>query len=75
MLERNLEISFDEHKCRIGNQKGILKTINIIETLPNGKKKTVHTEVNFKSQESNQGYQALIKLLKKPIQSTGRRAA
>lgn len=75
MLERNLEISFDEHKCRIGNQKGILKTVNIIETLPNGKKKTVHKEFHFKSQENNQGYQALIKLLKKPIQSIGRRAA
>ena len=40
MEVRNLVISYDEHKCRIGGQKGTLKAINIVETLPNGKKKT-----------------------------------
>ena len=49
MEVRNLVISYDEHKCRIGGQKGTLKAINIVETLPNGKKKTRPPKILCKS--------------------------
>ena len=75
MEVRNLVISYDEHKCRIGGQKGTLKTVNIMETLPNGKKKTVHSDIHFESQDTKQGYKNLLKLFKMPVKDTKRRAA
>lgn len=75
MEVRNLVISYDKHKCRIGGQKGILKTINIVENLPNGKKKTVHSDIHFESQNQKQGYKALLKLLKTPEKDIKRRVA
>ena len=75
MEVRNLIISYDKHKCRIGGQKGTLKTINIVETLPNGKKKTVHSDIRFESQNKKQGYKNLLKLLKMPEKDIKRRVA
>lgn len=75
MEVRSLIISYDKHKCRIGGQKGILKTINIVETLPNGKKKTVHSDIHFESQNKKQGYKNLLKLLKTPEKDIRRRVA
>ena len=75
MEVRNLIISYDKHKCRIGGQKGTLKTINIVETLPNGKKKTVHSDIRFESQNKKQGYKNLLKLLKTPEKDIKRRVA
>lgn len=75
MEVRNLVISFDKHNCRIGGQKGTLKTVNIVETLPNGKKKTVHSDIHFQSRETKQGYKNLLKLLKMPVKDAKRRAA
>ena len=75
MTERNFVISYDEHKFRIGGQKGTLKAINIVETLPNGKKKTVHSDIHFESQNTKQGYKNLLKLFKMPTKDTERRAA
>ena len=71
----NLVISFDEHNCRIGGQKGTLKTVNIVETLPNGKKKTVHSDIHFESQETKQVYKALLDHFKAPVKADERRAA
>ena len=75
MEVRNLVISYDKHKCRIGGQKGTLKTLNIVETLPNGKQKTIHSDIHFESQNQKQGYKALLKLLKTPQTDTKRRVA
>ena len=75
MEVRNLVISYDKHKCRIGGQKGILKAINIVENLPNGKKKTVHSDIHFESQNTKQGYKNLLKLLKTPEKDNKRRVA
>ena len=75
MEVRNLVISYDKHKCRIGGQKGILKTINIVENLPNGKNKTVHSDIHFESQNTKQGYKNLLKLLKTPEKDNKRSVA
>ncbi len=75
MEVRNLVISYDEHKCRIGGQKGTLKTVNIVETLPNGQKKTVHSDIHFESQDTKQGYKNLLNLFKMPVRDTKRRVA
>ena len=75
MEVRNLVIYSNEHKCRIDGQKGTLKTVNIVETLPNGKKKTVHSDIHFQSQDIKQGYKILLKLFKEPQKGTKRRAA
>lgn len=75
MEVRNLVIYSNEHKCRIDGQKGILKTVNIVETLPNGKQTTVHSDIHFESQNTKQGYKNLLKLFKMPIKDTKRRAA
>ena len=75
MEVRNLVISFDEHKCRIGGQKGTLKTVSIVETLPNGKQKTVHSDIRFESQDKGQGYKNLLRLFKLPVKDTKRRTA
>lgn len=76
MEVRNLVISYDQHKCRIDGQKGVLKTVNIVEALPNGKNKTVHTDIHFETDKANPAYKSLLKLLKKPTeQKTTRRAA
>ena len=71
----NLVISYAECKCRIGGQKGTLKTVNIVETLPNGKQKTVHSDIHFQSHGTKQGYKNLLKLFKMPVKGTKRRAA
>ena len=75
MEVRNLVISYDEQKCRIGGQKGTLKSIYIVETLPNGKQKTVHSDFHFVSQEKTPVFNNLLKLIKKPEKASGRRAA
>lgn len=75
MEVHNLVISYDEHKCRIGGQKGTLKSVNIVETLPNGKQKTVHSDIHFVSKTETPIFKNLIKLLKNPENSTDRRAA
>lgn len=75
MEVRNLVISYDQHKCRIDGQKGILKTVNIVESLPNGKNKTVHTDIHFETENANPGYKSLLKLLKKPTEKKELRRA
>lgn len=75
MEVRNLVIYSNEHKCRIDGQKGTLKTINIVETLPNGKKKTVHSDIHFQSQDTKHGYKNLLRLFKMPVKDTKRRVA
>ncbi len=75
MEVRNLVISYDQHKCRIDGQKGILKTVNIVETLPNGKNKTVHTDIHFETENANPGYKSLLKLFKKPTEKKELRRA
>lgn len=75
MKVRNLIISYDEHKCRIGEQNGILKTISIVETLPGGKKKTVHSDIRFESRDKRQEYRTLLKLFRRSQADDERRAA
>ncbi len=75
MKVRNLIISYDEHKCRIGEQNGTLKTISIVETLPSGKKKTVHSDIHFESQHKRQEYKTLLKLFRRSQAGAERRAA
>ncbi len=75
MEVRNLVISYDQHKCRIDGQKGILKTVNVVETLPNGKNKTVHTDIHFESTNEKPGYKSLLKLLKLPTDKKQTRRA
>lgn len=66
MEVHNLVISYDRHKCRLDGHKGVLKTVNIVETLPNGKSKTVHKDIHFETENANPGYRSLLKLFKKP---------
>lgn len=75
MEVHNLVISYDEHKCRIGGQKGTLKSVNIVETLPNGKQKTVHSDFRFVSQNKTPIYKNLLKLVKMTEIKSDRRAA
>ena len=75
MKVRNLIISYDEHKCRIGEQNGTLKTISIVETLPSGKKKTVHSDIRFESRDKRQEYRTLLKLFRRSQADAERRAA
>lgn len=75
MEVRNLVIYSNEYKCRIDGRKGTVKTVNIVETLPNGKKKTVHSDIRFESQDTKQGYKNLLKLFKRHQKDTKRRAA
>ena len=75
MKVRNLIISYDEHKCRIGEQNGTLKTISIVETLPGGEKKTVHSDIRFESRDKRQEYRTLLKLFRRSQADAERRAA
>lgn len=75
MEERNYIFSFNEEKCKVGNQKGTLKTFKIEEKMSDGSKVCVHTDIHFKSKETNPVYLKLIKLLKKSSKSQNRRAA
>lgn len=75
MKVRNLIISYDEHKCRIGEQNGTLKTISIVETLPGGKKKTVHSDIRFESRDKRQEYRTLLKPFGRSQADAERRAA
>lgn len=75
MKVRNLIISYDEHKCRIGEQNGTLKTISIVETQPGGKKKTVHSDIRFESRDKRQEYRTLLKLFRRSQADAERRAA
>lgn len=71
----NLIISYDEHKCRIGEQNGTLKTVSIVEMLPDGKKKTVHSDIRFESQDKRQEYKTLLNLFRRSQAGAERRAA
>ena len=75
MEERNYIFSFNEEKCKIGNQRGVLKTFKIEEKLKNGTKVCVHTDIHFKSKEVSPAYMKLVKLLNKAHKSQNRRAA
>ena len=75
MEERNYIFSFNEEKCKIGNQKGILKTFKIEEKLENGNKVCLHTDIHFKSKEVSPAYLKIMKLLSKVPKSQNRRAA
>ena len=75
MKVRNLIISYDEQKCRIGEQNGTLKTVSIVETLPGGKKKTVHSDIRFESRDKRQEYRTLLKLFRRSQADADRRAA
>ena len=75
METRNFVISFDKHKCRIGDQRGTLKTVSIIETLPNGKRKTIHSDIHFESDDQTPGYKSLLRFIRLPDKDKQRRAA
>lgn len=75
MKVRNLIISYDEHKCRIGEQNGTLKTVSIVEMLPDGKKKTVHSDIHFESRDKRQEYKTLLNLFRRSQAGAERRAA
>ena len=75
MEERNYIFSFNEEKCKVGNQKGMLKTFKIEEKMADGSKVTVHTDIHFKSKELSPTQMKLMKLLKRVHKSQNRRAA
>ena len=75
MEERNYIFSFNEEKCKVGNQKGTLKTFKIEEKMADGSKVCVHTDIHFKSKELSTAHLKLMKLLHKPIKFQSRRAA
>ena len=75
MEERNLVISYDQHKCRIDGQKGVIKSVKIVENMPNGVNKTVHSEIRVEMADANPGYKSLLKFLKLPSKNNNLRRA
>ncbi len=75
MENRNFELSFEEHECTIDGLKGKLKTVKVLEKLPDGKSKIVHSDIHFVSHDKKPGYRDLLKLFQRPSQANGRRAA
>lgn len=47
MEQRNYIFSFNEEKCKVGNQRGTLKTFKIEEKLADGSKVCVHTDTEL----------------------------
>ena len=75
MEERNYIFSFNEEKCKVGKQKGTLKTFKIEEKLEDGSKVCVHTDIHFKSKEVSPTHLKIMKLLNKARKTQNRRAA
>ena len=75
MEERNYIFSFNEEKCKVGNQKGTLKTFKIEEKMSDGSKVTVHTDIHFKSKELSPTQLKIMKLLSRVNKSQSRRVA
>ena len=75
MEERNYIFSFNEQKCKVGSQKGVLKTFKIEEKLTDGSKVCVHTDIHFKSKEMSPAHLKVMKLLSKANNFKNRRAA
>ena len=75
MEERNYIFSFNEEKCKVGKQKGILKTFKIEEKLDDGSKICVHKDIHFKSKEMSFAHLKIMKLLNKANNFKNRRVA
>ena len=75
MEERNYIFSFNEEKCKVGSQKGTLKTFKIEEKLTDGSEVCVHTDIHFKSKEMSPTQLKFMKLLSKARKPQNRRAA
>ena len=75
MEERNFLYSFNEEKCKVGNQKGILRTFKIEEKLDDGSRVCVHTDIHFKSKQTSPAHLKIMKLLSKANNFKNRRVA
>ena len=60
MEQRHLTILTNKKKCRLNGQKGILKTLAVLEDLPNGEQKSIYTDARFKLN----GTKPVFKLIK-----------
>lgn len=75
MEQRNYIFSFNEEKCKVGKQKGTLKTFKIEEKMSDGSKVTVHTDIHFKSKELSSTHLKIMKFLSKANKNQSRRVA
>lgn len=73
MEERCFLIRSERQPCRIGKEKGVLKTVRIEERLQNGKRVPVHLAIHFETDGKKDLPQKLLRSLRAVAQK--RRAA
>lgn len=64
MEERRFLIRSERRPCRIGKEKGVLKTVRIEERLQNGKRVPVHLAIHFETDGKKNPSQELFRSLR-----------
>lgn len=64
MEERRFLITPGRHACRIGKEKGVMRTVRIEERLENGNRVPVHLAIRFETDGKKNPSQELFRSLR-----------